>query len=257
MYNFLLTTILLLSLLTLLTLSKILQYLHHTLEALKAYHQHHLSKSWSTQPYHPSKQCTTPHCTHACAGLSLPHAPLHAPYRARFSPTTGKTTVRAFPSKGGVYILTNSRSAELDFLNIDAHIAYLPRSIEQQEEDIFCQRMRMLGADYWYCEFGDWGCDVGGDYEMSGFYKCWDGGTVRNRRVWVGWPKDGGVWVLVLRGNDRRRRAGWRIGMARDMKERCRATELLGGRFFADLGECEIIKDLLSGEKGEGGWFLV
>lgn len=98
------------------------------------------------------------------------------------------------------------------------------------------------------------GCDVN-DYDMRDFHKCWDAGTVRNRRVWVGWPEDGGVWVLVLRGDDRRRRSGWRIGTARDMNERCRAIELLEGRFSGDSGECEVIQSLLSGEKK--GWLFV
>ncbi|KAL8720265.1 MAG: hypothetical protein Q9181_007938 [Wetmoreana brouardii] len=133
------------------------------------------------------------------------------------------TLVRGFPSKGGIYLLSIVGLVELDFLALDRFHETLP-STNPSEEDAFCNRMRAMGARW----FED---ETEADKQPPPRIK--DGKLVGSMELWLGWPESGGVWVLEIEEFEGARRGvGGRIRNAKDMEERCKVIEMMGGAFF-------------------------
>ncbi|KAI4247240.1 MAG: hypothetical protein L6R40_001583 [Gallowayella cf. fulva] len=153
--------------------------------------------------------------------------------RSAFGPSA--TTVRGFPTKGGLYFLNVAGPVELDFLGLDRFHEASP-SDDPVEEEAFCQRMRALGARWFQNE-----TDV--DKEVPS--KVRDGKRVGRMELWFGWPEDGGVWLLeVEEFEGARRGVGGRIRNAKNMEERCRFIDRLGGTFFGDRNKCTLTRDI-------------
>lgn len=145
-------------------------------------------------------------------------------------------TVRCWPSTGGIVIASGVPAVLLEYLGLDRFNNTLnTRSFNTTEEDAFCRQVRKIGGKWWE---GNWD---------------WVDATTKNRRMteeemavlFLGWPADGGVWVLKERRREDLRAETGRISNAFTMDERCRAIEMSGGTFFADPKDCSDTRDLV------------
>ncbi|KAL6876787.1 hypothetical protein J3F83DRAFT_727094 [Trichoderma novae-zelandiae] len=148
-------------------------------------------------------------------------------FRVRFSAGPG-STVRGWPTKGGVYLLEGCLGIELDFLKLDRfHDTPRPSPSTPDaaaEEEAHCNRMRQLGAIWWENEE---------EWFMRKLSEPYKPASSRARRyIKVGWPAGGGVWVLDIKEDDAITRGAGIIYNAHDMEERCRMIEQLGGVFY-------------------------
>lgn len=144
--------------------------------------------------------------------------------------------VRGFPSAGGIYLLQDAGLVELEFLFLD-RFHETPRSNDAVEEDAFCQRMRAMGAQWFDSE-------EEADDEPPLEYK--NGKRVGRTQLWLGWCANGGVWALEIDEYEGARRGiGGRIRNAKDMEERCKVIEMLGGAFFSDRKHRPLTKNMV------------
>ena len=149
----------------------------------------------------------------------LPPAPM---VRTAFGHRT--TVVQGWPSTGGIYKISDADAVVLDFLQLD-RFNETPRSDDPEEEDAFCRRLSMIGARWWSSEE---------ESEIPLPFKVRDGKRVTMEKLWLGWPKAGGVWALSLDEHEGSKRGVGRIKNAINMEERCRAIEMLGGVFHSN-----------------------
>ena len=146
--------------------------------------------------------------------------------RAVFGRSSG-ATVYGYPSKGGIYILECCDGIELDFLGLD-RFTPSSRSEDTAEEDAHCTNMRKLGANWWSSEWA----------YLEQHYLDPTGPNPLEAVTIVGWPKDGGVWVLRSTYKEGISKGVGRVKNAFSMEERCRVIENLGGVFYANPKEC-------------------
>jgi hypothetical protein len=133
--------------------------------------------------------------------------------------------VYGWPAKGGFYSHLCS-VAELEFLGLDRFKA-CDKSDEPEKEEAHCAKMRQLAASW----FRD------PDHELRAEAKY------RNREpdaplLFIGWPDDGGVWVIHTTLSQSARKGLGRIGNAFTMEERCKIIQQLGGIYYADAKDC-------------------
>lgn len=128
------------------------------------------------------------------------------------------TIVYGWPSTGGIWVHEECYGVELNFLGLSR---FEPSDTERfsPAEDGFCKRLEMIGAQFYESEYA---------YNTQ---------TFRHdaSRMWYGWPGDapeGGVWVLRTKGPEGAELGVSRIRNALTMEERCKAIEMLGGRFY-------------------------
>lgn len=87
--------------------------------------------------------------------------------------------------------------------------------------------MRQLGATWWPSEE---------EWIKDGIEVKYD--ETSEPVIEVGWPAEGGVWVLKTTLGGAIDRGTARISIARDMEERCRVIQQLGGVFYANPKDC-------------------
>lgn len=147
------------------------------------------------------------------------------------------TGVRCWPSQGG--IVSHSCSVfEINFLELDPlNPSPSQRDSDPDEEDRFCKRLRLIGGRYFATE------SAHNYYSLTARGKDrWD--------LWLGWPgekgKEGkqGVWVLWLDSTDATWKGVGRIRNMLTMEDRCKAIEMLGGKFHKDYRDVEQLRDL-------------
>jgi hypothetical protein len=157
--------------------------------------------------------------------------------RVDVSRSLSTNIVRCWPSVGGIVVAEHAHAVELEYIGAD-RFRPEPRSNNATEEDKFCMKLRKIGGKWWkhYADFED--------------------ATIHKRRMMypderdvliLGWPEDGGVWVM--------REHIWKnVGVkfgpvwnALNMRERCKAIEIVGGTFYAKAEDCEFVKPLLEG----------
>ena len=144
------------------------------------------------------------------------------------------TSVRCWPSSGGVYVAGYVSGVELDFLGL-SRFTVSPGSEDGAEEDAFCQRLRKIGAKW---------------FKSEEHYFRWVEGMVpgeldADTELLLGWPESGGVWVLKVTQSDAVRDGVGRLKNAFTMQERCGVIEQLGGRFYGDPKDCPDTKDMV------------
>jgi hypothetical protein len=132
-----------------------------------------------------------------------------------------------WPSTGGRHTLENSSALELDFLGVDRFVES-EKAAKAEDEDAFCLKLRRLSGTF--CEFSH-GLKTGErlDNEVHSF---------------LGWPDDGGVWLLELSREEAYDRKVGAFRLAKTMEERCHEIQMCGGTFYADPTECERTRDL-------------
>lgn len=171
------------------------------------------------------------------------------------------TSLKGWPSRGGVIYLNHVTALDFEFLGLDSVNPPMRRDRDQDVEDVFCQRLLLLGAK-WFdsqqrCGFV-W--EVAEDEEpalsaiVNGDQP--EPSTMERRWVSVAFPDghgpEGGFWVLeaesgirgtpsfmvekskqpVLMPSD----AG-RVLLAKTMTEKCAILEKMGAKFYASLAE--------------------
>jgi len=144
------------------------------------------------------------------------------------------TIVYGWPSTGGIWVHADCYAVELDFLGLSR---FEPSDTERfsPAEDDFCRRLEMIGADFYAREY---------DYNIQTY-------TYKESGVWYGWPEnapDGGVWVLRTKGIEDAELGVARIRNARTMEERCKAIEMLGGKFYERWNDAQ--RDTLVWQSG-------
>ncbi|KAE8145197.1 hypothetical protein BDV25DRAFT_144881 [Aspergillus avenaceus] len=157
---------------------------------------------------------------------------------ARYDLQTGKSM--CYPSSGGVW-MADLAPLELQQLGIDRFDSS-PRSCAQDEEDRFCQKLRLLGGSWYHPQCAD---------------KLWNGSKCRTLheleptfafRRWVGYPDEGGVWVL--RKPDSKQippESLTALQNALTMEELCIVLQRLGAVFCKDIKRCQALNDLHEG----------
>ncbi|GCB28263.1 hypothetical protein AAWM_11148 [Aspergillus awamori] len=138
-------------------------------------------------------------------------------------------TVYGFPSKGGLYVLHNCLGVELDFLGLDRfRTTERPSKSDpnwQAKEEAHCDRMRRLGARWVETNYDLFELMVS-EREDTDPYIC------------VGWPAEGGVWVLNTTYGRAIDLGTAIIYNANNMEERCEMIKILGGIFYQDPKDC-------------------
>ncbi|KAK2746104.1 hypothetical protein CKAH01_18226 [Colletotrichum kahawae] len=126
---------------------------------------------------------------------------------------------------GGILVLRNCDAVDFAFLQLD-RLEPTPRPVDRILEDAHCERMRMLGAECWK---NDEAFAVHEAFECDKSY--------REDVLVAGYPAAGGVWVLKAKPAAAAQAGVGRIKNARDMEERCRLIEKLGGTFYGNTRE--------------------
>ncbi|KAL3291882.1 hypothetical protein RB213_000590 [Colletotrichum asianum] len=130
-------------------------------------------------------------------------------YKQTFGRDPGAKVVGLL-ADGGILVLRNCDAVELAFLQLD-RLEPAPRPIDRMLEDAHCERMRML------------------------VHEAFEGDKPYREDVLIaGYPAAGGVWVLQAKPAAAAQAGVGRIKNARDMEERCRLIEKLGGTFHED-----------------------
>ena len=199
-------------------------------------------------------------------------------YNLRISTRTllerDKVTLHGWPSRGGIIVLEHAAPPDFDFLHLDALDPPLRRDPDQAAEDIFCQGLLRLGATWWdsekRCHFVS-SLEHQIDEAMEALEADEDLRPTRRERGWVcvAWPSEpaGALCVLacekviVGRYGDEKmvpKHAGL-VSLARDMDERCRVLQRLGGVMYGNIeefnddGSMTFLKAWEDDHKGEKG----
>ena len=99
--------------------------------------------------------------------------------------------LNGYPSTGGFWILTNPHPVLLQHLSIDRFTA-IPseRDSDKVAEDAFCDLLKKVGATWWRSFYA-------AEIETDAYPN-----RPKPDRVFLGWPKNGGVWFLQLKDSE-------------------------------------------------------
>jgi hypothetical protein len=163
--------------------------------------------------------------------------------------------VHCWPSVGGIIIAERVRAVELAYIGID-RFNTTPRSTNETEEDAFCLRLRKIGGKWWRSY---------DDFAMATVSKVRMMWPDEREVLFLGWPEQGGVWVLRYDNPKMTRGDLGPVWNVFDIEERCKALEKYGAVLFSNPEESEHVKPLLMGfgnreqrgdpECEDGGWW--
>lgn len=63
--------------------------------------------------------------------------------------------------------------------------------------------------------------------------------------IFLGWPKNQGVWFLRLNKSEFSKSQTGLLAMALDMDEYCKVLERIGATFYENAKDCEYLKDIV------------
>jgi hypothetical protein len=165
-----------------------------------------------------------------------------------------QVTLWGWPSRGGVIVLEHVTAPDFEFLGLVQTSPPELRDIDQENEDIFCQQLLLLGAK-WYdsIERYDFVVDVRVGDPTAIYYLESDRAslpTTRERRwVSVGWLKEPKGAFLITNyeismywAEDEENFApdfAATLALVRTMEERCEVLRKLGARYCASLDQYE------------------
>jgi hypothetical protein len=118
-----------------------------------------------------------------------PPARLSTTNRAEYS--RHGCTVYGWPSTGGVVARSNCGLVELSFFGWDPLEAPESRNEDQEQEDAFCAKLRMIGGKWWSSRRRF--LDVTEEEYLPEHRKPTEDEL---REVYIGWPEGGGVLIL-------------------------------------------------------------
>lgn len=166
-----------------------------------------------------------------------PSYPYNSSQRVRF--TDDRARILAWPSRGGVIVLDEAEAMDFEFLGLDPLDPPMKRLPDDSEEDVFCQRLLLLGAKWWdsearFTKVLEIESGAAPNHRVNGAFiiNKQPPPTMREKRlIKVGWPSTGGVWIsefdTTWAGVDEEDNLlDWdedlgRLRMARTMDERC------------------------------------
>jgi hypothetical protein len=171
----------------------------------------------------------------------------------------GEVRVYAWPSRGGVIIHDHVNSSDFDFLDLDPLAPPPVRCLDQKEEDAFCQRLLLLGANWYDSEARYQFLLQLRDEEESGsswrpsFCAIEDGRMpppTRTEKCFscVGWPTSGGLWVADYTTNLYSAEEGVdfiheeiaRLKLVRTMDEKCQVLRTrFGAKWYESIAQYE------------------
>ncbi|KAK1244015.1 hypothetical protein MKX08_002153 [Trichoderma sp. CBMAI-0020] len=136
-----------------------------------------------------------------------------------------------WPSKGGIYRLSNVHNVQRQFLGFDRCAANLLRpEVSADVEDAFCNQLQKLGARWWKSE---------SQYGYEFFGDLYTGRPAQDRSaLYIGWPASGGVWALSTDFRDAAKEGYGVIYNSLTMEEQCEMIEEFGGTFYQDPKDC-------------------
>lgn len=176
-------------------------------------------------------------------------------YRSRYDPK-GDDVV-GYPSKGGV-LVRSADAVELTWLGPDKFEAE-QKSFDRAEEDSFCQRLKMLGAQE-FNTYDDWLYQLLEEEIDKRSVDRWEIETGWPTHPWVLVAEDGeecctGVWIWRHRPLTYQPRTGqervehWEtvqkmrlLKVTLNMEERCRIIEKIGGAWYDDWRDCQELR---------------
>lgn len=171
------------------------------------------------------------------------------------------TDLWGWPSRGGVICLDRAIALDFEFLGLDSVNPPMRRDRDQDAEDLFCQRLLLLGAKWFDNE--ERCCFVAevAENEEPALNAIITGdepkpSTMERRWVSVAFPDgqspEGGFWVLEFESGMRGTpsffvekskkpvlmpgNAG-RVHLAKTMTEKCAILEKMGAKFYTSLAE--------------------
>ncbi|EHK41988.1 hypothetical protein TRIATDRAFT_312517 [Trichoderma atroviride IMI 206040] len=136
-----------------------------------------------------------------------------------------------WPSKGGIYRLSNVHNVQRQFLGFDRRVAKILRpEASADAEDAFCNQLRKLGARWWKSE---------SPYDYEFFVDQYTGRPAQDKSaLYIGWPASGGVWALSMDFWDAAEKGYGVIYNSLTMEEQCEMIEEFGGTFYQDPKDC-------------------
>lgn len=147
--------------------------------------------------------------------------------------TFGRVTATVFgwPSTGGVIVKDAANSVDLVFLGVD-RLHASERAATAAEEDAFCEKLYLIGANWWEDE------DDYNNVQLGARRRS----PVEEQELVFGYPANGGVWVLTYANRNDIPMDFGRINMARDMDERCSIMREYGATYYDDAGQASRIR---------------
>ena len=207
--------------------------------------------------------------------LNIPDLGQYRSYNLRISSRTSlgedTVTLRGWPSRGGIIVLTNATPPDFDFLHLDPLDPPLRRDPDQTAEDAFCQALLRLGATWWDSEARQrfvWNLENSDEEAHDSVEADEDLRPTRRERGWVrvAWPSHppGALCVLECekiimgRAGDEKLRPKHcgLIALARTMDERCAVMQRLGGTMYNSIDEYQgptFLKAWEENHQGERG----
>ena len=167
----------------------------------------------------------------------------------RLSFYTGVPVVYGWPSSGGVLIKQVS-AVEVEWLGLQ-RAGLSCRAENRGEEDVFCTRLRRLGAR-WYSRERIW---LARAMSIDHSFNSSDRKSVDDiPNLEVGIPSsrqhnDNAAWVLRVSDTNGREATDQRcmLQLALSMEERCEVIQKLGGTLFDHAGECPGLRSVPEG----------
>ncbi|KAL9115809.1 MAG: hypothetical protein Q9227_000177 [Pyrenula ochraceoflavens] len=142
-------------------------------------------------------------------------------YRTVFYPSGREA--RGYPSTGGLLLLPFD-IAVAQHLNLP-RLSPSRRAQNVTDEDIFCKRLRLLGAKWWRSDHDH-------AEKLIGFTEATE---EEKKRIIVGWPSNGhGVWIMRMHNEGPRPRDYGKLRMCLNMDERCALLDSWGAEFYDD-----------------------
>ena len=163
-------------------------------------------------------------------------------------------------------VLDHAEAVDLEFLGLDPLHPPAKRLSNQTDEDVFCQRLLLLGAKWWDSEarfqfLQDVDVDVRAMQALED--ETEPEPTMRERRwVSVGWPTTGGLWVAefdtnlpgIMEDDNLLPFDSARLKLARTMDERCELLrDCFRATFYNDVRDYKGYAFLNSWEGKETG----
>jgi hypothetical protein len=166
----------------------------------------------------------------------------------RVTRTQGRLFVQAWHSDGRFWRKENPTPADMIYVGLNPSDMLIQRSLSQEEEDAFAERLRLIGAQDWEDEER---CQE--QYYNEGL----GSGQRKYRQSIYGWPSNGkGLWVYEYnaRPHLRPRELLEALRDVHDMDEQCAILEKWQATFYEDPGEYTPLAGVFKDQKrAEGG----
>ena len=211
---------------------------------------------------------TTPRRQYVCGGMRQPTFPENYDTTQRVIVEEKEIIIFGWPSRGGVIVLEHADAVDFDFVGLDRVNHPEKRHDDQGEEDLFCQRLLLVGAKwfssrrrYHFLKAANDPYDDLNYKATSAIDKGSEPAPTSHEGRWfsVGLPSTGGLWIseyityLGSNWGEEGKENGEReeeesedddppetsrLSLARTMDEKCQILKQhFKGKFYNDRGD--------------------